>query len=101
MARPPAILALAMLPLLAVGAACKRSASDGQPFSCDCELLTDTDGVSSVKVTICEADPSVAERAARGCAQSGAPAQIQSCSCQSIPGTASCQPGSCKVEERR
>ena len=97
MARPPAILALAILALLAVGAGCKRSASAGQPFSCDCELLTDTDGVSSVKVTICEADPRLAERAARGCAQSGAPAQIQSCACRSDPSAARCSPGSCAL----
>lgn len=72
-------LAAAALPAIAIaGAACRH---EGVPFDCECDMLTDYDDGWKLPVRACAADAREAPDVARGCAQLGAPAPIQSCKC--------------------
>jgi len=88
--------AASLLGLLVAGMSCKREPS--QRFDCTCHFLTDFDDASRQSVEVCAADPRRAEAAARGCAQSAAPAPVQSCSCRAAdrPG---CPPDDCRIHE--
>lgn len=87
--------------VLSGGVGCKEA--KGSLYTCDCPFLTDTDDTSVQKVEICESSPARAQSAAMGCAQSGAPASVQSCSCTPAPRSSSgvCRVGDCAVREHR
>jgi hypothetical protein len=70
-------------------------------YDCDCPFLTDTDDTSIQKVEICETTPIRAQSAAVGCAQSGAPATVQSCECKRSEKQRTCRAGDCAVREHR
>jgi hypothetical protein len=70
-------------------------------YACDCTFLTDTDDASIQKVEICEKTPERARSAAVGCAQTGAPATVQSCACEPMPAASVCRTGDCAVREHR
>lgn len=83
-----ALLAASALAAIAItGAACRH---EGVPFDCECDMLTDYDDGWKLPVRACAADAREAPDVARGCAQLGAPAPIQSCKC--APAIASATP---------
>lgn len=90
-----ALLALAACSLAAAlaGAACGRR--EGRPFACDCAFLTDYDDGSKVSIEVCVAVSEPSEPAARGCAQSGAPAPVERCDCRPLDPPTPCAPGAC------
>ncbi|MBW2527096.1 MAG: hypothetical protein JRI23_23140 [Deltaproteobacteria bacterium] len=77
-------------------AACE--ADRGKSFDCRCHFLTDFDDPSTQAVEICAASDEEAGQVARGCAQSAAPAPIQSCSCTPAPSSTPCSKGSCRAK---
>ena len=70
-------------------------------FACDCDFLTDMDDASKQLVQVCEITLDRAQSAAMGCAQSGAPATIQSCACRPAADPHGCKVGDCTVSEHR
>jgi hypothetical protein len=54
----------------------------GSPYRCDCSFLTDYDDAATIAVSSCAPSPELASAIARGCAQSGAPAPVDKCSCE-------------------
>ncbi len=75
--------------------ACARRSVPLERQLCNCELLTDTDELSTVRVEACVASTGI-QAEAKDCAQSGAPANVQSCRCEPLAGSA-CSARSCKV----
>ncbi len=92
--------AMAMLGVAVIGAGCDDK-PPGAVYGCDCSFLTDTDDTSTQKVQICEITPERAKSAAMGCAQSGAPATVQSCLCKRLEKQPACRVGDCAVREHR
>ena len=91
---------LAAVVLVGATSGCKDD--PGASYACDCAFLTDTDDTSIQKVEVCESTPERAQQAARGCAQSGAPATVQSCSCTAKNEKKdACKAGDCTVLEHR
>ncbi len=90
--------------LLALVAACSCS-RDNKPlqrYECTCSFLTDFDDPSGQSVVICQTDRQRAEAAAKGCAQSAAPAPVQQCRCSvASKGAEACKSGYCHVKEHR
>lgn len=84
---------------IASGAGCRDKPT--AHYQCHCTFLTDTDDLSTQRVELCETSPERAQAAARGCAQSGAPAAVQSCDCQRLENPKPCTPGDCAVREHR
>jgi hypothetical protein len=105
LARTPVVLFARVPPLLlAVGVlvgspACERRNEAKSLFSCQCEFLTDTDGISAQRVDVCAARHDAAVDAAAGCAQAAAPAPIQHCRCATARGA--CPPDDCFAHEHR
>jgi len=96
----PGALTLALV-VVATSAGCPRDDPPRQRFACRCTFLTDTDDTSEQRVEVCAAGVEVARSEAEGCAQSAAPAPIQSCACEAQPSDQPCPPKTCKVHERR
>ena len=69
------------------GASCRQEQLAA--YRCQCEFLTDFDDASAQTVEVCSASLERAAEVARGCAQSAAPAPVQSCQCQPAPGPSS------------
>lgn len=94
-------------PLLLLGALALTcggcSKEQGQRFECRCQFLTDYDDSSAQAVEICASSADQAAGVAKGCAQSAAPAPIQSCSCAAAKSTATgaCTVGDCQVREHK
>lgn len=86
-----------LLVLSAVG--CKNAPEKAatKRFACTCAFLTDTDGASSLSLQVCAA-PEARDEAARGCAQTAAPATVERCNCQATEGA--CDEDQCTVFER-
>jgi hypothetical protein len=61
-------------------AACRSE--QGSPYRCDCSFLTDYDDAATIAVRSCAPSRDLASTIARGCAQSGAPAPVDKCSCE-------------------
>ncbi len=62
------------------------------------------DDPSGQSVVVCQPDRARAEAAAKGCAQSAAPAPVQRCRCSSMAGATGsepCKSGYCNVKEHR
>ncbi len=70
--------------LVAAAAGCRE---EGAPYDCTCTYLTDFDDAAKQETRVCAASPERAPGVARGCAQAGAPAPIQECSCRPSVGT--------------
>lgn len=78
-ARRPAIIGSALALVVSLGlAAC---ASEGAPYACECDMLTDFDDAHQEAVKVCARSPDDAPSVARGCAQLAAPMPVQSCKC--------------------
>jgi hypothetical protein len=75
---------------------CGGCREQGERHRCSCAFLTDFDDGSRREVTVCSPTAERAPAVARGCAQSGAPATIQDCTCTSLGGR--CAVGACDVE---
>jgi hypothetical protein len=101
----PSYLVLpALLALLGGGAlSCSRAGGRAQRYDCRCTFLTDFDDPSGQLVVVCQPDQERAEAAAKGCAQSAAPAPVEQCRCSpaGASGSAPCQSGYCHVKEHR
>jgi hypothetical protein len=83
-------------------AGCSRGPGvEAQRWGCDCTFLTDMDDSSAQKIEVCESTKERAEAAAVGCAQSGAPARVERCSCAAVAGGPACRAGDCTVAEHR
>lgn len=87
--RPTRFLALALL----VG--CGRG--EGRAHVCECSFLTDFDDPSHVVVEACAGSAVEANDVARSCAQSGAPAPVERCTCAPSPSNSACPEGQCSV----
>ncbi len=84
----------AVVSLLATGLVAFACTPPGVPFECECDMLTDYDDGWRLPVRVCAADMREAPVVARGCAQLGAPAPVQSCKCTAGAGPAqSCRHG--------
>lgn len=95
---------LALLWLLGGGVlACSRDGGRAQRYDCSCTFLTDFDDPSGQLVVVCQPDQERAEAAAKGCAQSAAPAPVEQCRCSvaGASGSEPCQSGYCHVKEHR
>ena len=95
---------LALLAVLAGGAlSCSRDGGKVRRYDCSCTFLTDFDDKSGQSVVVCQPDRARAEAAAKGCAQSAAPAPVEQCRCAAAGATGSepCQSGDCHVKEHR
>ncbi len=91
---------IAAITLLAAATGCDAGKPPpARSYGCSCEFLTDTDDLSTQKVTVCAASLAVAEASAVGCAQSGAPAPVQACRCAEQAGA--CTVGDCTVAAER
>lgn len=78
----------------AVGAIAIAACShEGAPFDCECSMLTDYDDGWKLTARVCAADAREAPEVARGCAQLGAPAPVQSCACRAVEPAATCRHG--------
>ncbi len=88
--------------VLGLSSACERK-TDGaaERFACSCDFLTDTDKPSVQRVEVCAVNLELARQQAIGCAQSAAPAPIQTCACEPQTKGPSCRAGYCKALERR
>jgi hypothetical protein len=82
---------LAWLAALAA-ASCAR---DGGSYACSCEYMTDYDDTYGVQVAICAATAERAPGLAKDCAEPGAPAPIQRCSCAAVANAPPCKEGAC------
>jgi hypothetical protein len=58
------------------------------------------DDQSELRVEICAESQALADQVAVGCAQSGAPATVQKCRCETMDAPR-CPAGDCKVHEYR
>jgi hypothetical protein len=76
---PGALRALSALALASTLAAGCRS--EGAPFACECDMLTDFDDAHKETVKVCARDASEAPSVAQGCAQLAAPMPVQRCAC--------------------
>lgn len=85
--------------LLGLAAGCEGAPEKAasKRFACTCAFLTDTDGASSLSLQVCAA-PEARDDAARGCAQTAAPATVERCDCQATEGA--CDGDLCTVLER-
>jgi hypothetical protein len=92
-------LVLIMLTVSVAGSGCKQER--GSRYECRCPFLTDHDDSSAQAVEVCASSKDKAEETARGCAQSAAPAPVESCVCQPAAAAAksSCPVGDCRVRE--
>ena len=82
--------------LLLVG--CSKHSVSLSRQRCDCEMLTDMDGIATLRIDLCAAEGTLAEEAI-ACAQMGAPANVQDCRCEAHVGSP-CAARSCKVHPR-
>jgi hypothetical protein len=73
----------------------------GERYECRCAFLTDFDDASGSRLGVCAAADDEAVAAARGCAQSAAPAPVQSCACERARGAPPCRRGDCEVSPHR
>lgn len=91
---------LALLLVIVALSGCKK---DGpvERFACDCPFLTDFDDGSAQRVEVCATGISHAVEVARGCAQSAAPAPIQSCTCRPSKQKTACKAGYCEAKAER
>lgn len=69
----------------------------GTSWDCTCSFLTDYDDASTHEVRVCSADAGRVEAEARGCAQAGAPAPVQGCSCGQVEPRRDCLVGACET----
>jgi len=87
-----------MGPMIPPLTGCEGEANEpAKRFACTCAFLTDTDGASTLKLEVC-ASPEAHDDAARGCAQTAAPATVQRCDCRATEGA--CDGDLCSVNER-
>ncbi|MRG97982.1 hypothetical protein [Polyangium spumosum] len=89
------LLALAAAVL---GSGCEKER--GSPYACSCTFLTDFDDNSGSEVTVCSPSDERAPDFARGCAQSGAPAPVEKCTCKVERGAGTCEVGLCRNRPR-
>jgi hypothetical protein len=89
-----------LLLVVALGG-CPADSGPKARFSCVCRFLTDTDGTSEVVVDLCAKDAAAAEARAPGCAQAGAPATVQGCSCSAATGPCAAAAPDCTVRDHR
>ncbi len=66
---------------LAASSGLAACASDGAPYACECDMLTDFDDAHREAVKVCARSSEDAPSVARGCAQLAAPMPVQSCTC--------------------
>ncbi|AKT41951.1 uncharacterized protein CMC5_061730 [Chondromyces crocatus] len=88
-------LALTLSASSALASGCRSER--GSPYDCTCTFVTDFDDESRQRVTVCAADAARSIATARGCAQSGAPGPVQTCSCQPVSPPAACDVGNCAL----
>jgi hypothetical protein len=69
----------------------------GAAYDCACTFLTDFDDAATHEVRVCAASAERAPAVARGCAQSGAPAPIEACTCKAAQSSVRCAVGECAV----
>jgi len=69
-------------------------AEPGHTYACTCSYLTDFDDGAKTDVSVCAPTPERAADIARGCAQSAAPAPIQTCTC--TPSASACERRGCR-----
>lgn len=86
-------LGLALLLLLTLSAGCAKER--GSTYRCTCSYLTDFDDGSTADVLVCSPTDERAPDFARGCAQLGAPAPVEKCSCRMETSKTSCEAGTC------
>jgi hypothetical protein len=96
---PPRQLLVVAVFIGAVFSGCRTQQAPLTRQQCDCEMLTDTDQISGVRVEVCAAEALI-ETSARACAQSGAPANVQACRCRPAA-SQDCVGRSCKVYPTR
>ena len=84
--------------LVCVALASSACEEPGGRFACDCAFLTDFDDSSTLRVEVCAANFDEAGATARGCAQSAAPARVESCRCH--PTRERCRRGDCALKSR-
>jgi hypothetical protein len=73
------------------------SSPKGASYDCACEYITDTDGLSEQRVSVCAPEPDAASGAGKGCAQTFAPGNVQSCECKPVTQAEPCDVGACKA----
>ncbi|HVY45491.1 MAG TPA: hypothetical protein VHB21_06405, partial [Minicystis sp.] len=78
-------------------AGCERG---GRPYTCTCSVLTDFDDATKHVVEICSPTAARAAEFAKGCAQAGAPAKVDACTCEPVPSGAACDLGRCVTVPR-
>jgi hypothetical protein len=85
--------------LLAAALASAGCREQGSYYRCSCSFLTDYDDPARLSINVCSPSREQASSIGRGCAQSGAPAPVQSCSCDLEPARAgvSCRSGDCEL----
>src|SRR5689334_1132033 len=93
--RMPTREALALVALGLMQSGCPST--EGRMFSCACTFLTDFDDGSRADVEVCAPTLERAAPIGRGCAQSGAPAAVQGCTCAPIASAALCRVGDCRA----
>ena len=74
-------------------------AKDGTSYACSCDYITDYDDAYGVKVSICAATDERAPQLAKNCAEQGAPAPIQRCSCAADTTGKKCKEGECALKQ--
>ena len=99
--RCPVLTAGALATTLWLSAGAAGCQDEGQRFECRCGFLTDYDDSSVQAVEVCAANAGDAPAVARGCAQSAAPAPIQSCECGASKNAAKCVVGKCEVNAEK
>jgi hypothetical protein len=93
-----ALVLAALLCAFAFATGCKEER--GSTYACRCSFLTDFDDGSTQEVTVCAPSDERAPDFARGCAQAGAPAPVERCSCQLDKSAAGCAVGACASRSR-
>jgi hypothetical protein len=99
-AREKSVFSCAAWLALALSSALVACDDKGASYACTCSFLTDFDDASSESVVVCASSPERAAPMARGCAQSAAPAPVQSCRC-ALRGGPVCRDGACEVVQKR
>ncbi|UQA59207.1 hypothetical protein [Polyangium aurulentum] len=92
-----ALAKAALLPALLLGG-CREER--GSTYLCSCSFLTDFDDGSTQEVTVCAPSDERAPGFASGCAQEGAPAPVERCSCRLEKSGAGCKVGACASRSR-
>lgn len=91
--------AAAFLMAAALALASSGCREQGSYYRCTCSFLTDYDDAASLSVAACSPSRELASSIGRGCAQSSAPAPVQSCACEPDRERASvaCRSGDCAL----